>query len=65
MKDFMTKISDYLNERRNDPERRENQLSIVIIGAVAVVVIILLLLPEPLRSQPELLPSRRPSQQSA
>ncbi len=44
MKDFMTKISDYLNERRNDPERRENQLSIVIIGAVAVVVIILLLL---------------------
>ena len=44
MKDFMTKISDYLNERRNDPERRENQLSIVIIGAVAVVVLILLLL---------------------
>lgn len=44
MKDFMTKISDYLNERRNDPERRENQLSVVIIGAVAVVVIILLLL---------------------
>lgn len=44
MKDLMTKISDYLNERRNDPERRENQLSVVIIGAVAVIIIILLLL---------------------
>lgn len=44
MKDFMTKISDYLNERRNDPERRESQLSVVIIGAVAVVIIVLLLL---------------------
>lgn len=44
MRDLITKISDYLNERRNDPERRENQLSVVIIGAVAVVVIILLLL---------------------
>ena len=43
MKDFMTKILDYLNERRNDPERRESQLSVVIIGAVAVVVIVLLL----------------------
>lgn len=44
MGDFWTRISDYLNERRNDPERRENQLSVVIIGAVAVVIIILLLL---------------------
>lgn len=44
MKEFMTKISDYLNERRNDPERRESQLSVVIIGAIAVVIIILLLL---------------------
>ena len=44
MKDFMTKILDYLNERRNDPERRESQLSVVIIGAVAVVIIVLLLL---------------------
>ena len=44
MKDLITKISDYLNERRNDPERRENQLSVVIIGAVAVIIIILLLL---------------------
>lgn len=44
MKEFMTKVSDYLDERRNDPQRKENSLSIVIIGAVAVVVIVLLLL---------------------
>lgn len=44
MREFMTKMSDYLNERRNDPERREDRLAIVIIGAVAVVVIVLLLL---------------------
>ena len=39
---FNSVISDYLSERRNDPERRENRLSVVIIGAVAVIVIILL-----------------------
>ncbi|MDE6845434.1 MAG: hypothetical protein K2J99_06665 [Lachnospiraceae bacterium] len=44
MREFMTKVSDYLNERRNDPERREDRLAIVIIGAVAVVVIVILLL---------------------
>lgn len=44
MREVLTKISDYLNERRNNPERRENQLSVVIIGAVAIVIIILLLL---------------------
>lgn len=44
MKDFMAKISDYLNERRSDPERRESQLAVVITGAVAVVIIVLLLL---------------------
>ena len=44
MNELLTKISDYLSERRNDPERRENRLSVVIIGAVAVIVIILLLL---------------------
>ena len=44
MKEFLTKISDYLNERRNDPERREDHLSAVMIGAVAVIIIILLLL---------------------
>ena len=44
MREFMTKVSDYFNERRNDPERREDRLAIVIIGAVAVVVIVILLL---------------------
>lgn len=44
MREFMTKVSDYLNERRNDPERREDRLAAVIIGAVAVVIIVILLL---------------------
>lgn len=44
MREFMTKVSDYFDEWRENPERRENQLSIVIIGAVAIVVIVLLLL---------------------
>lgn len=44
MREFMTKLSDYFNERRNDPERREDRLAVVIIGAVAVVVIVVLLL---------------------
>ena len=44
MKELMAKISDYLDERRNDPQRRDNQISIVVIGAVAVVIIVLLLL---------------------
>lgn len=44
MREFMTKLSDYLNERRNDPARQEDNLAIVIVGAVAVVVIVILLL---------------------
>lgn len=44
MREFMTKLSDYINEWREDPERKENQLSVVVIGAVAVVIIVLLLL---------------------
>ncbi len=44
MREFMTKVSDYFNEWREDPERKENQLSVAVIGAVAVVVIVLLLL---------------------
>ncbi|MDE7247394.1 MAG: hypothetical protein K2N43_05865 [Lachnospiraceae bacterium] len=44
MREFMTKVSDYFNEWREDPERRENRLSVVVIGAVAVVIIVLLLL---------------------
>lgn len=44
MREFMTKVSDYLNERRNNPERQEDRLAVVIIGAVAVVMIAALLL---------------------
>lgn len=44
MREFMTKVSDYLSERRNDPDRREDRLAIVIIGAVALAVIVILLL---------------------
>lgn len=44
MREFMTKMSDYLNERRNDPDRQEDRLAIVIIGAVAVLVIAVLFL---------------------
>lgn len=40
----MTKLSDYLNERRNDPEKKEDRLAIVIIGVAAAIVIVLLLL---------------------
>lgn len=44
MREFMTRLSDYLNERREDPERKEDRLSLVVIGAVAVIVIVLVLL---------------------
>lgn len=44
MREFMTKMSDYLNEMRNNPEKREDRLAVVIIGTAAVVVIVLLLL---------------------
>lgn len=44
MREFMTRVSDYFNEWREDPERKENQLSVAVIGAVAVVIIVLLLL---------------------
>lgn len=44
MREFMTKVSDYINEWREDPERRENRLSVVVIGVAAVVIIVLLLL---------------------
>lgn len=40
----MTKLSDYLNERRNNPERKEDRLAIAIIGVIAVVIVVLLLL---------------------
>lgn len=44
MREFMTRVSDYLSERREDPERKEDQLSFAVIVAVAVVIIVLLLL---------------------
>lgn len=44
MREFMTRLSDYLNERRDDPERKEDRLSLAVIAAVAIVVVVLLLL---------------------
>lgn len=44
MREFMTKLSDYINERRNNPERQEDRLAVVIIGAAAAVIIVVLLL---------------------
>lgn len=44
MREFMTRMSDYIHEKWNDPERQESRAAVVLIGAVAVVVIVLLLL---------------------
>ena len=44
MREFMTRLSDYLSERSDDPERKEDRLSLAVIAGVAVVVIVLLLL---------------------
>lgn len=44
MREFMTRMSDYLSERSDDPERKEDRLSLAVIAGVAVVVIVLLLL---------------------
>lgn len=44
MREFMTKLSDYINERRNNPERQEDRIAIVIIGAAAAAIIVVLLL---------------------
>lgn len=44
MREFMTRLSDYLDEKRNDPQRGDNRLSIVLIGATAVVIIVVLIL---------------------
>lgn len=44
MREFITKVSDYLNEMKNNPDRREDRLAVVIIGAAAMVVIVVLLL---------------------
>lgn len=42
MREFMTKVSEYWDERRNDPDRQENRLAVVVTGAVAVAIIVLL-----------------------
>lgn len=42
MREFMTKVSDYWNERKNDPDRKENRLAVAVTVGVAVVVLVLL-----------------------
>lgn len=44
MRELWNKLSDYLNERRNCPERREDRLSAAVTCAAAVAVIVLLVL---------------------
>lgn len=44
MREFMTRVSDYFSERRNDPERQEGRLAVVLVGTVAVIIIVLLLI---------------------
>lgn len=44
MKEFMTKVSDYISERRNDPEKNGSFVMLYAIGMVIVVSIILCLL---------------------
>ena len=44
MREFMTKVSDYISERRNDPEKSGNFVILCVIGMVILVSIILCLL---------------------
>ena len=44
MRELITKISDYMNEKSNEPQRREDRLAIAVIGVSAAVVVVLLLL---------------------
>ncbi len=44
MREFMTRVSEYFNERRNDPERQEGRLAVVLVGTIAVIIIVLLLI---------------------
>lgn len=44
MREFMTKVSDYISERRNDPERNGNFVILGVIGVVILASIILCLL---------------------
>ena len=44
MREFMTKVSDYISERRNDPEKNGNFLIFCMLGIVILIIIILCLL---------------------
>lgn len=44
MREFMTKVSDYISERRNDPEKNGNPLLLCMLGIVALIIIIFCLL---------------------
>lgn len=44
MREFMTKVSDYISERRNDPEKNGNFVILCVIGMVILISIILCLL---------------------
>lgn len=44
MKEFMTKVSDYFNERRNNPEKNGNFMIFCMLGIVVIIIIILCLL---------------------
>ncbi len=44
MRELMTWVSEYFNERRNDPERQEGRLAVVLVGTIAVIIIVLLLI---------------------
>lgn len=44
IREFMTKVSDYISERRNDPEKNGNFLTFCMLGIVALIIIILCLL---------------------
>lgn len=44
IREFMTKVSDYISERRNDPEKNGNFLVFCMLGIVALIIIIFCLL---------------------
>lgn len=44
MRQFMTRVSDYLSEHYSDPERKEGRITIALIAIIAVIVIVMLLL---------------------
>lgn len=44
MHEFMTRVSDWWDERNNDPDRQESKIALVVTAAVAVVVIVLLMI---------------------